>query len=189
MSAPRVPADETAERTGIQVDGYKIKAHLRPVETGEPTHETWAEVAQSVNAKLKSIAVDSVGLVADVVEGSRRIIRGLADIPAAVARRIDRAHEKADRVEALEQVKVESRALPPPSPADAMNYVKEFLLGLQAQGKTVGIRDLEDGRVAIVIVKPEDQQFAAEVVAKALPGPGQPPVKKKRQSRRKQGPE
>src|SRR4051812_2778989 len=98
MSAPRVPADqespgdpcetdvssEIAERTGIQVDGYKIKAHLRPVETGEPTPETWAEVAQSVNAKLKSIAVNSVGLVEDVVVASRKMIRGLAKIPAAV---------------------------------------------------------------------------------------------------------
>jgi hypothetical protein len=187
MSTPHVPADQespgdpgesyvtskTAERTGIQVDGYKVKVHVRPAETGEPTPETWGEVARSVNEKLKALAVSSVGLVVDVVEGSRRIVRGLAEIPAAVAHRIDRAHVKADREEAIEQEKAESRAMPPPLPAAAVDRVEEILLRLQAEGTAVEIHELEDGRQAILIVKPEDRQIAAAIAGRALPSPSQ----------------
>jgi len=178
-------SSEVAELTGIQIDGYKIKAHIRPVETGEPTPKTWAEVWQSVHAKLKLIAVNLVGVVEDAVVGTRKLLRGLAEIPAATARRIDRAHEKADREESIRQEKVESKVLPPPPPEDAMDCLKGLLLGLQANGVPVEIRDLGDGRQAIVIVKPEDRQIAAKLAAKALPGPGQAPAKKKRRSLRK----
>ena len=40
------------------------------------------------------------GLVDDVLEGSRRLVRGLCEIPGSFAKRIQQSHKKADRTEA-----------------------------------------------------------------------------------------
>jgi hypothetical protein len=42
---------------------------------------------------------------------------------------------------------------------------------LQLCGAAVEIRELKDGRQAILIVKPEDRQIAANLAAEALPAP------------------
>jgi hypothetical protein len=131
---------ETAEKTGIQVDLYGIKAHVQPVETGEPTPKTWADVGQAVNAKLKSIAVNLPGLVDDMIVGGRKLVRGLAQIPAALARRIDRAHEKADRVEAVRQEKMEAGSLPPPAAEDTIDRLESLLLDAVSEPSAVDVR-------------------------------------------------
>jgi hypothetical protein len=83
-----------SQQDGIQFDAYGIKTDFRPMEIGEPPPRTWKEVRDAVHAKLKVIAVNIVGVAEDFVVGTRKLIRGLTDIPAAAARRIDRAHER-----------------------------------------------------------------------------------------------
>jgi hypothetical protein len=92
--------------------------------------------------------------------------------------------EEADREEAIRQQEVESKALPTPSAVDAADRLEALLLWLRANGAAVEIRELEDGRQAIMIIKPEDRQIAAKLAAKALPKPGQDPAKKRRRGRR-----
>jgi hypothetical protein len=167
-------SEGTAEKTGIQVDiyGIKIKGPLRPADTGEPQPETWKDVAHAVHRHLKSLAVHLFGLPDDVLDAARKLVRGLSELPGALARRIDRAHENADRGEAKRQLKV-AAGLPAPSPTEALDNLEAGLLALQAEGAAVEIRELEDGRTALIIVKPEERQIAAELAAKALPAPQQ----------------
>jgi hypothetical protein len=180
---------EPDEQSGIEIDAYGIKARIEPTETGEPDPKTWKEVGQAVNDKLKSIAVNLVGVVGDTVVGTRMILRGLARIPASIARRIERGHEKADRIEAKAQEKREQKQLPPPSAAVALERIESMILKKQAEGFAAEVVDLEDGRQALVFVKPEDRAIVGPLILKALPPPselgGEAPKKQSKRARRK----
>jgi hypothetical protein len=167
----QAPSKKRRRQAGIQVDGYKIKADIRPAEVGEPAPRTWREVGAAVNAKLMKIAVDTFGVLGDSLEGLRKCIRGLAEIPAAFARRVDRAHERADRLEGTRQEKLEARQLPPPDTTRVVDQLEGFLRQLQSEGIPVEVRELEDGTPAIVIVRPELQSVAARATRAALPSP------------------
>jgi hypothetical protein len=177
-------SEETAEKTVIQIDlyGIKIKGPLRTADTGEQTPENWKDVGQAVHKKLKSIAVNLVGFADDVVIGARRIVRSISELPGALAKWIARSHDVADGGEVKRQEEV-AAGLPAPSPTKALDNLEALLLALQADGAAVEIRELEDGRPAIMIVKPEDRQIAAELAAKALPAP----QKEKPKGRAKRG--
>jgi hypothetical protein len=66
---------------------------------------------------------------------------------------------------------MEAKALPSPAVEDTVDRLESLLFRSQADGAAVEIRELEDGRQAIVIVKPEACQSAAKLAAKALPAP------------------
>jgi hypothetical protein len=157
----------------IEIDGFKIKARIHPVDPGEPKPKSWSEVRDAVHAKLMSITVNIFGLADDALSAGRTMIIGLAAIPVALARRIGRAHEKADRGEGIKQTKAETTGIPQLSSSRAIDSLEAFLATLQASGVPVEIRELEDGRPAVVIVKPEDRHLALELMRKALPGPAE----------------
>jgi hypothetical protein len=56
------------------------------------------------------------GLVDDVLDGSRRLVRGLCEIPGSFAKRIQQSHKKVDRTEAERQEAVEKGRLSPAAP-------------------------------------------------------------------------
>src|SRR4051812_24385308 len=117
---PAPPGDSQARvkrrrrQRGIQVDAYGIKADLRPVETGERPPRTWREVRKAVSAALMSIVVNSFRAVDDVIVSIRKFVRGVAEMSGALARRVDRAHDLADRKEGIRQEKFEAKQLPAP---------------------------------------------------------------------------
>jgi hypothetical protein len=169
---PQVRVEKDSRLAGVQVDGLKIKVDdLRPVEIGESTPKSWIDVRGAVHAKLKNIVVHIVGLVEDVVVGARKFVRGLAEIPAATARRIDRAHDRADRKEGIEQEKFEARQLPTPDSEKVTDQIEDFLNRLRAEGVCVEYRELDYGVPAIVLVRPELRDDAARLAQVALPPP------------------
>lgn len=165
------PAKKRRRRRGIQVDAYGIKADLRPVETGERPPKSWRQVRKDVNATLMSITVDAVRGIHDLILGTRKFIRGLAEIPAAVARRVDRAHDLADRKEGIRQEKFEAKQLPAPDTSKVVEQLEALFEELRAEGALVEPHDLGDGRTGILLVPPEVRDAAAQLARAALPAP------------------
>jgi hypothetical protein len=88
------------ERDDVQivVDAYGIKTTLkaRPDDLGEPPPASWKDVPYQINRHLMRIAAAPTRLIAEVLEGATRIVRGLSRIPSSVANRLRHAHIEAD---------------------------------------------------------------------------------------------
>ena len=166
--------DEQNEQAGIQVDLYGIKTKIQPTETDEPPPRTWKETLAGVNHHLMRLTRDIVGFVADVPTKGREVLRGIATMPAAVARRVAGAHQQADRREDRRQDELETGAAPLPPASEAASALEDKLLALRAQGYAVELRKLGQGRWEIAIVRPEHLEHAHELAQQALPELGAP---------------
>lgn len=89
----------------IVVDAYGIKVTLksRPDDLGEQEPSSWRDVPSLVNRHLIRIAASPTRLIAEVLEGATRLVRGLSRIPGSVANRMQSAHTEADSREQLRQ--------------------------------------------------------------------------------------
>ena len=159
---------ESTEKAGIQVDAYGIKANVQPSDTGETRPKTWKEVGQRVHDYLKSLCLNLFGLANDSIEGSRRLIRGLTRIPNSLANRIERAHDQADRQEDRLQTAVETAQTTAPLRYIASENLEVKLLELQAQGIPVVLRELPDGKWAIILVRREHHDLTDELIQPLL---------------------
>jgi hypothetical protein len=164
---------DPVQQSGIQIDGYTVKARIVPARTGDPIPKSWSEVWRMVNAKLMSIAFNLVGLVDDIIVGSRKLVRGLTTMPRKAARRVERSHAIADRVEAIAQEKAEKEPAPESLAAEAADRIESLILRKQAEGYAAEIVDLGDGRQALVFVKPEERALIGPLIRKALPAPAE----------------
>jgi Bacterial RNA polymerase, alpha chain C terminal domain len=112
--------------------------------------------------------VNFVGFFNDIILASRKFVRGLAEIPSAAARRIDRAHDQADRNEGIKQEKIKAKQLPAPDSTKVADQIEDFLGTLQAEGVCVEYRELENGVPAIVLVRPELRDDSIRLAQAAL---------------------
>jgi hypothetical protein len=96
--------DSSSEDVPIVVEayGFKVNVKSRPDDLGEPP-ASWMDVPRRVNEHLMRIAVAPTRLVAELLEGATRLIRGVTRIPSAIANRVQRAHTEADASEWVRQ--------------------------------------------------------------------------------------
>lgn len=155
-------ADETVP---IQVDTLGIKK-LRPRHDFDDSQITLESLKRDTQQSLLRIARDLLGCVADIFTGARNFIRGTGAIPGAVAERIGRSHELAERAEANAEVDAECE----PSVdalANAMNRVGDVLGKLQADGIVTSISVTPSGTVLISAVRPEHADTATQIALEA----------------------
>lgn len=97
--------DSNSEDVPIVVEayGFKVTARSRPEDLGEQIPVSWRDVPGRVNQHLMRIAVAPTRLLAEVLEGATRLIRGVSRIPSSIANRMQRAHVEADASEGKRQ--------------------------------------------------------------------------------------
>jgi hypothetical protein len=97
--------DSNSEDVPIVVEayGFKVNAKSQPEDLGEQIPVSWRDVPSRVNQHLMRIAVAPTRLLAEVLEGATRLIRGVSRIPTAIANRMQRAHVEADAIEEKHQ--------------------------------------------------------------------------------------
>lgn len=160
---------EQLEQPAIQIDCYGIKAKVQP--TGQKRAKTWKQVGRRVNRHLMTIAEGVVGLPAAVLHGATQLVEGLGVLPSAIAARMAKAHNQAERREDQKQAALHSGASVARTVAEASGRLESVLLNQQARGTALQIVDLGGGRVAIVLVRPDQQDLAHEFLQHALPVP------------------
>jgi hypothetical protein len=162
------PGQTEIVETGIQLDIYGIKVKLKPGEVREDQPTSWREVGNRVNRHLMSLAGGLVGFLDDVVMAARSIIRGIARVPEAITKKIEKAHEESDRREDAEQRKLDSGALVPKTPGEARRSLENLLNRQKLRGNYVKVEDLGDGQWLIAVVRPEVGELTTDLAKRAL---------------------
>lgn len=165
--SPNEFEDQATEQAAIEVDVYGVKAKVSPAEVKEVEPRTWKEVGQRVNALLKKIAVGLVQVVDRSIVGTSRLIEGLTSVPAALAKRIEGAKQKADKAEATIQKNVELKKIESPSSSDAVDALEAKLLELRARGIHVEIVEVE-GRSLLIVTRPDLGELGHELGSHAF---------------------
>jgi hypothetical protein len=99
MTGPHTPdAQPPKEPTRgrlLVMDCFEVVFDTKGVEA-PPQPKDWEDVACRIKSHLMSIAESSVGLLAETISSLRVLVRGIGNIPPAVAKRIERAHESTE---------------------------------------------------------------------------------------------
>lgn len=151
----------------IIVDPLRIKVRLRPGSLGEESPASWKDVANQVNGHLMRLAAGSTRLLAEVVEGATRLVRGVSSMPSALVRRIEKFHVIADVHEEIVQEELD-RGAPAASPENALKNLEAILNRYHAEGLVATLHIDENGRPIIVVVRPEHGLLAEEIVKRQL---------------------
>lgn len=157
------------ESTPVQVDLYGIKLRLTPsAETSDQSRITWRALRDDISQSLLRICRDSIGFVADVFTGARSFIRGIAALPRAVASRIGRAHQSANRLEMEAQERLGDLIVTPETKAQSVEQLEELFDELRAQGIPVHLEQLPSGQNIITIVRPGHVDTALDCAADVM---------------------
>ena len=171
MNASDLPEESATAKADVQIDGYGIKARIQPEDADEPQPRTAGEAWALVKGHLLQLAVAPTGLLVDVFKGARRLIRGATSLPQKLGRRIAGAHKAADQREDRQQARLETGKIQALPPGEASEQLEAKIQQLRARGIPVEIVDLGDGRVGILIVRPEHRDLAQELAKLSLPPP------------------
>lgn len=164
----RDDGQEPDDHITIVVDGYKVVLRVPPGDLGEKTPRTWSDVLFQVNGHLMRIATGATRLVAEALENATRLVRGIATLPAAVTKRLTRAHDEAERVEIMAQQE-SLVSLTPPAADDAVRTIDALLSKYKVRGDIAEVRT--DGtRIVVVIVRSEAQESLEAVLDRKSPG-------------------
>lgn len=172
MSKSTTDSDSEHE-VPIAIDAYGVKVTLksRPDDLGEQAPSSWRDVPALINKHLIRIAVSPTRLVAEILEGATRLVRGLGRIPSSVASRMQRAHTEADSRErqrqeitgSIVQGQLPSGASRDPSangtPVEdkasvALTQIQAILQKYSSQGLDAYVALGPDGKIIIVIGTP-----------------------------------
>ncbi|MHC4879629.1 MAG: DNA-directed RNA polymerase subunit alpha C-terminal domain-containing protein [Planctomycetota bacterium] len=163
--------DDEGEESPLQVDIYGVKARLTAatdIDTSAPL--TITSVAYDVGQSLLRIGRDLFGLVADLVTGSRSLVRGTTKLKGGVDARIKRAHDYAERAEANAQQGKSPRDNDAQAQNAAVANLEDVLRAFQARGVPVQMLKLPSGGVVITLVCPEHQDAAGACAESAVQG-------------------
>jgi hypothetical protein len=162
-----------ADKDVLQVDlyGIKVRTHVQPANLVSERPRSWKEVGQRVNQHLMAIAEGIFGVLAETVDGLKRVIRGSTSIPQSVADRIEGAHKQtsdreADHQEVLEVFYCDEGLY---QKTEALLRLEKKLQELRDRGLVAGITMDKDGRPVLYALKKAHKDQLAEVVRKALP--------------------
>lgn len=167
--SPTDDRDEQAtEHAAIQVDAYGIKARVQPADVEEADSTTWKKVGKAISKQFKRFAVGLFTLPNEVIYGSIRLIRGLTSVPGAVAKRIEGAHLKAEKVEGIKLQELENgQALALPA-TDAAEAMERKLLALNAKGLAVVLDQVDQESWVIAVIRPGHVELAKELGTNVL---------------------
>jgi len=164
MSNSITDADNEHE-VPIVVDAYGVKVTLksRPDDLGEQKPSSWRDVPSLVNRHLIRIAASPTRLVAEILEGAARLVRGLSRIPSSVAGRMQSAHTEAE----IASSTIQGQSAPGSSHnrltngaqiADkatlALTQIQSLLQKYSSQGVDAYVALGPDGKIIIVIGTP-----------------------------------
>lgn len=172
------PDDDQEITTVIDAYGIKIPVKTRRESLGEPAPSSWSEVSQQVRQHLMRIAAAPTRLVAEILEGATRLVRGLGQIPGALASRLDHAHDQADQREGQRQQRAElrnrlsadenrSNSEEVDSAEHATSQIERILQKYSAQGFDAYVTLTPDGQIVIVLgTPPGSEDHVREMVEK-----------------------
>lgn len=161
---------QRTDQTSVQFDAYGLKGRIQPARADEPAPRSWKELWRAVVQKLRSIVFNVFGVADDTVRSTRSIVRGIGDlgeIPAATARRIERAHEVTDAREDQAQSSIEAGE-PALLAHEAQERLETRLRELQEKGVPVEMREVAPGLFLLVVVEPGMNSCANELAATEL---------------------
>jgi hypothetical protein len=169
--------DSTAtEKDVLQVDVYGIKVRGLVASYTEPRPTSWKEVAVRINQHLMAIADGVFGVIAETLEGAKRLIKGTTSIPEAVAGRIESTHKTMEKRESGHEEVLE--VFPYGDLYDKAGAVLQLqakLKELRDRGLAAGVTLDGDGRPIIFVVRKDLSGRVAQIARGALPpGPDKP---------------
>lgn len=103
MSKGDIDADGEDVPVVVEAYGFKVELPHRPETLGERAPDSWRDVPAQVNRHLMRIVAAPTRLIAEVLEGVTRLVRGLSRMPDSVASRMEYAHREADKTERQRQ--------------------------------------------------------------------------------------
>jgi hypothetical protein len=163
--------DNTATEKGVlQVDVYGIKVRAQAADSTEPRPTSWKEVAVRINQHLMAIAEGVFGVLAEALDGAKRLIKGTTSIPRAVAGRIESTHKAVEKRESGHQEVLE--VFPCDDLYDktgAALQLQTKLKELRDRGLAAGITLDNDGRPIIFVVRKELSGHVAQIARGTLP--------------------
>jgi hypothetical protein len=163
------PNDES-----VVIDVYGIKTSIRPSDLGERTPKSWSDVRDQVRGHLLRLAVAPTRLLAELFEGTTRLVKGVSALPGAAASRIQSAHAQAEareerlRVKAAHQKQLSStsgRVLDSDDSAGLVERLEEILQRVRAQGRDGTVVLMRNGSILVVLGTAEDAREAIEAAA------------------------
>jgi hypothetical protein len=178
VTAPKKKPKKRRKKAVFQADLYGIAMqHGSQPAKLERKPSSWHEVWQRIDRHLRALADGSFALLVDIVDGARKVVRGVTSLPPvalAVLARIAAGHKKVDEEQAKKEEAVKTQAVPSPTRPDALSRIEVLLQQFQAEGKAVQLIEVEGGW-AIVVVRP-DRVEAAIAVANAIELGGNAPL-------------
>ena len=154
--------------------GVKLKTSVSPRPAGDPDRRAGPGMAQDQQA-LDGLRGQLFRGPPGRREGFQDAVRGLGALPGAVAERIGRAREQADRREDALQAK--APVVSPITPEKALENAEDIFGRLQAKGVAAGAYQLEDGRWVFYAVRPELEDATGDCAHAMLEGPKERSVK------------
>jgi hypothetical protein len=155
--------DEQSEEF-LQVDVYGIKTRFTPAAPDRPP-DSWREVWRRVHKALMTIVSDSVMLIADVLSGSRSVVKGLASLPAALSDRISGAHKTIEDRERNAEKQIPILNL---KQSEVLEEIQAVIGRLNAKGLSVQVQELTKGQIAVYLTPTEQAQLAVELAEFAI---------------------
>jgi hypothetical protein len=139
----------------IVFDKYRVIVPLKDADLGESVPRSWAEVAAQMNSHLMRIASGATRLVAELLESTTRLLRGLSGLPASVSKRLEQAHDSADRHERQRQLSSGTNSPATSTAENARKEIAHILQKYRVQGYIADVAQTKDGKAVIMILPPD----------------------------------
>jgi hypothetical protein len=163
------PRSDAPETEHVAVDVYGIKANVRAGDLGEPHPTSAREALRQMRGHLLRIVVGSTRLIAEVLEGATRLIRGTTALPGSLATRLHDAHTRADHREEQLQEAVREPVRLIPAPEEEVQRQVERLVALlhriRDRGRDGAAVELPDGDLLFLLGTAIDSRDAIEEAA------------------------
>jgi hypothetical protein len=159
--------------TPLQLDGYRALPG-----TVEPPPESWRQAFATVNGHIMRTLTNVFGFVADVSAFPRELLRLVPQLfSRKIAVTVGQAHFEADSLEAKKQEESQHEASTRPDVDAVAENLGNLLSQLQAEGLHVNVTS-EDGRLVVVVVRPDLAEAAHDIAKQAVSKPAEQQVEK-----------
>ena len=163
MSAPEDTGEP--ERRHFVVDILGVKLPVRTKDTGEEPPKSWREVLKRINQYLMNSVSGIFGLLSETIEGSRRIVCGLGDLPTAIASRAAGARRSVDKSEDTKIELVDEKRWRLPNGRTPQNQLVRALQHYKQKGLHFSCEET-NGKLMLCISKTEDAEAVKELAKK-----------------------
>jgi hypothetical protein len=150
----------------IGLNIYGIKATVRPGEVPPPP-KNLRDLKTRACQYLLAFADGCMALLPDGITAGRGLLRGIARLPLALARRIEVSTEAADKAEASRQ-EVSVAAKNPILKNTAIDHLRDVIDELRAAGIPVEVHKIENQKVVFTLTPPDVAPLALAEAKEAI---------------------